>query len=68
MITYKDSTDRSSDLPIQSSSRYYAISSNEIGWDNHFSETALKVVDKTILINAYEYLKTLPEFSGAVDI
>jgi len=67
VTTSKDATDRDNDLYINSSTRQYSVTSTQSGYATYFSETELKKVDKSIIEQAYMYLKSLSEYATATD-
>lgn len=68
LVVYKDISDRNDNLIIPGSSIQYNIESSNNDFDEYFSDSSLKKLNKNLLFNSYQYLKTLDEFSQAVDI
>jgi hypothetical protein len=69
MLVYKDLLDRQNNLAINDRRGVnFFIEKDDPLYDNYFSNVALKVTGKTIIIRAYEYLKQLPQYANATDI
>ena len=64
-VIYKDQQSRS-DSRTEVGQYLHTATGSE--FDTYFSETVLKEVGKSIMSQAYEYLKSLPTYQNVIDV
>lgn len=68
LVAFKDAQSSQTDNDIRDFSNREIVNHTEKAFVKYFSEEALKKQGASLFKNAYNYIKTLSKYSGAVDV